>query len=311
MKILVTGGSGFLGSNVANHFAGKGHDVTVYDNLSRPGVMANLKWLLANHRNIEFIEGNVENKKLTYSMKDKDVVFHFAGQVGVQASIDNPRHDFNVNALGTLNVLEYARKQKTPPLVIFASTNKVYGDIDKKDPISESQSLSFCTPYGCSKGAAEQYVLDYARVFKVPTVVLRMSCIYGDRQFGTEEQGWLCHFTRAQLKGEPITIYGDGTQRRDVLYISDYIRLMEMLVENKDKVKGQVFNIGGGPNNNINIGTAVQLIGVKDISYKDWRPSDQHTYISNISKIEKAIGWKPEVGVQEGLERLKKWAQTI
>jgi CDP-paratose 2-epimerase len=311
MKILVTGGAGFIGSNVANHFAGKGHDVTIYDNLSRPGVMANLKWLLENHRNIEVIEDDIEIKDLTYALRDKDVVFHFAAQVGVQESIANPRHDFNVNTLGTFNLLEYARKQEKPPFIIFASTNKVYGDIDNKDPISERQTLSFCTPYGCSKGAAEQYVLDYYRVFKVPTVVLRMSCIYGDRQFGTEEQGWLCHFARAKFKEEPITIYGDGTQRRDILHIDDYVHLMEMLIENKDNVKGQVFNIGGGPDNHINIGTAAQLIGVKDISYKDWRPSDQHTYISNISKIEKTIAWKPTIGVSEGLERIQEWAKQI
>lgn len=306
MKILITGGCGFIGSNVAHYFAGKGHDITIYDNLSRDGVIANLKWLLDNHRNIEVIENNVESRELTYCIKDKDVVFHFAAQVGVQESIRNPRQDFNVNALGTLNVLEYAREQKKHPFIVFASTNKVYGDIQKIEPINESQPLSFCTPYGCSKGSAEQYVLDYSRIYNIPSVVLRMSCIYGNRQFGTEEQGWLAHFVRS----DNITVYGDGTQRRDALYIDDYVRLMQMLVDNKEIVKGQVFNIGGGVNNTISVNEALSIFG-KKAKYADWRPSDQHTYISDITKIGKTIGWKPEISVPEGLERLKKWVQTI
>lgn len=302
MKILVTGGAGFIGSNVAKAFAAEGHKVFVLDNFSRPGVGVNANWL-AQSNNIFIIEGDIREKVVC---EVPDVVFHFAGQVGVQQSISNPREDFSINAQGTFDLLENLKKYK--PLFVFASTNKVYGDIQVDAPVNESQQLSFCTPYGCSKGAAEQYVLDYYRVYGMPTVVLRMSCIYGNRQFGTEEQGWLCHFMRN--KENPVTVYGDGTQVRDTLYIDDYVRLCLMLVANKGRVKGEVFNIGGGKDNAISINEALKKIGNKKITYSDWRPSDQKYYVSDITKIKQAIGWEPQISVDEGLEKLKVWIQN-
>lgn len=319
MKVLITGGAGFIGSNVANTLLRDGHSVVIYDNLSRPGVYKNILWIInktISPKKMSFFQNNIVYYKwlLKKAMENVDIVFHFAGQVGVQSSIDNPRNDFNVNALGTLNVLEAARLSGKNPMVIFASTNKVYGEFDKRTPVSESQPLSFCTPYGCSKGAAGQYVLDYHRIYGLPTVVLRMSCIYGARQFGTEEQGWLAHFMYSHIKKEPITVFGDGTQRRDALFVDDYVDLCKMLMENKEKVAGKAFNIGGGPKNTISVNEALskmaEMVGKTKVSYTDWRPSDQHTYISDISKIKKAIGWEPKVGIEEGLKRLEGWCKN-
>jgi len=320
MKILVTGGAGFIGSNVANALLKDRHSVVIYDNLSRPGVYKNFTWLAGNKEKetlrMSFFQSDiVDYKKLEEAVEDVDVIFHFAGQVGVQSSIDNPRDDFNVNASGTFNVLEAARLSEKHPMVVFASTNKVYGEFDKRPPVSESQPLSFCTPYGCSKGSAGQYVLDYHRIYGLPTVVLRMSCIYGARQFGTEEQGWLAHFMLFHIKKEPITVFGDGTQRRDALFVDDYVDLCKMLIENKKKVAGKVFNIGGGPKNTISVNEALskmaKMVGKTKVSYTDWRPSDQHTYISDISKIKKAIGWEPKIGIDGGLKRLEEWCRNL
>lgn len=306
MKILCTGGAGFIGSNVAMSFAKKGHKVFVIDNLSRKDVEKNVEWLIKSN-NIFINQQDIRDK---FSGESPDVIFHFAAQTGVMPSIDNPVEDFFINAQGTLNVLEYARMFKNKPLITYASTNKVYGDIEVDKPISESYPLSFCTPYGCSKGAADQYMRDYYRVFNVPTVVLRMSCIYGNRQMGNEaENGWLCHFARNVDK--PVTIYGDGTQIRDALYIDDYVDLMHKLVENKDEVKGEVFNIGGGPHNTVSVNEVLKKIGNKKITYTDWRPSDQKYYVSDIHKIKDYIGWEPKIGVDEGIERLKEWVKEL
>lgn len=311
MKILITGGCGFIGSNVAQAFLKDRHHVTLYDNLSRPNVYRNLMWLILHNTRIKFIQGNVEDQeKIEQVIKDLeiDVIFHFASQVGVTASILDPRFDFNSNVVGTFNVLEGARKSDKKPMIIFASTNKVYGDFETNKPISEKQPLSFCTPYGCSKGAGEQYVLDYSRIYDIPTVVLRMSCIYGTRQWGTEEQGWLAHFMFSKHQDKPITIYGDGSQVRDVLFIDDYVRLCKLLVENKDKVSGEAFNIGGGPENQISVMEAVKKIG-NEYKFEDWRPSDQRFYVSDIDKVKKVLGWKPEIGVEEGLKKLQEWVK--
>lgn len=304
MKVLVTGGAGFIGSNVAKSFADKGHTVVVVDNLVRPGVEKNVEWLKESGIKIQF--KNAYNIK---SLHGYDVVFHYAGQVGVQTSIDNPAHDLGSNLLTTFNLLELARKEKVKPMILFASTNKVYGDFETHEPVSEKQPLSFCTPYGCSKGAADQYMLDYFRVYGVPTVVLRMSCIYGNRQMGTEEQGWLCHFMRN--KDNPVTVYGDGTQVRDALYIDDYVRLMHALVENKEKVAGHVFNVGGGKENAVSVNEVLKMIGNKKISFSDWRPSDQKYYVSDITKVTKMTGWKPKINVSQGLEELQVWVNQL
>jgi CDP-paratose 2-epimerase len=310
MKILITGGAGFIGSNVANSFLEKGHHVYTVDNYSREGSLKNLQWLTQRYSKtgrFVAIENNISHPESQRWVRDIDVIFHYAGQVGVQASIENPTKDLRENIIGTFNILEYARKFSNKPLVVFASTNKVYGDIEVDKPVYETMPLSFCTPYGCSKGAADQYMLDYYRVFNVPTVVLRMSCIYGNRQLGTEEQGWLCHFMRN--KDNPVTIYGDGTQVRDALYIDDYVTLMHKLVENK--VAGQVFNIGGGIQNTISVNEALEKIGNTNVTYTDWRPSDQKYYVSNIHKIKDYTGWEPTIGVDEGLERLKEWVKEL
>ncbi len=305
MKILVTGGAGFIGSNVAMSFAEAANKVIILDNISRKGVNKNLSWLLKSN-NI-FI--NNQDVRDPIRGESPDVIFHFAAQTGVVTSVENPMEDFDVNAKGTLNILEYARSLDKKPLVIFASTNKVYGEV-AYNPINESQPLSFCTPYGCSKGTADQYVRDYYRVYGIPTVVLRMSCIYGRRQMGTErENGWLCHFMRNI--NNPITVYGDGRQVRDALCIDDYVRLMWMLVENVDKVKGEVFNIGGGVENVISVNDAIKEIGNTNVTYADWRPSDQKYYVSDVSKIERFIGWKPRVTVSDGLERLRTWVKEL
>lgn len=318
MNILITGGAGFIGSNVANYFLSQGHKVTTLDNYSRPGVIDNIRWLTKTHKgNISCIEADVENKDLSYAVREKDVIFHFAAQVGVQYSLENPHHDFLVNAYGTLRLLEAVAKNGRLPLVVFASTNKVYGEIQVEQPVSEKQPLSFCTPYGCSKGCAEQYVLDFSRHSGVRTVVFRMSCVYGTRQFGTEEQGWLCHFMRN--KHGRVTVYGDGTQVRDVLFIDDYVRLCAMLVERlnkepfyfKDNIKGQAFNIGGGEKNVISVNQALERIGNKKVTYSGWRASDQHYYVSDITKIKTLLGWEPQIGVDEGLERLKQWVKSL
>lgn len=316
MKVLVTGGAGFIGSNLTERLLKDGHLVTIYDNLVRKNVYKNLFWVLTRNKGVRFFQCDVADYEKVKRAVDKiDVIFHFAGQVGVGESIKNPRQDFNDNVVGTFNILEAAREGGRYPLVVVASTNKVYGDIDIREPIGEDQPLSFCTPYGCSKGAGEQYTLDYCRIHGLPTVVLRMSCIYGTRQFGTEEQGWLAHFMFSHVKEEPITIYGDGTQRRDALFIDDYVDLCRLLMKNKKKVAGKVFNIGGGPENTVSVSEAIakmaKSVGKTKISYDDWRPSDQHTYISDISKIKKVIGWEPKISVDEGLERLEKWARSI
>jgi len=307
MNILITGGAGFIGSNVARSFLEEGHDVVIMDNLSRTGVRDNLNWL-SEFPKLQFFNHDI-SVEFPAPLVDFDVVFHFAAQVGVQSSLSNPTHDFKVNAWGTFWLLENIRKMKTKPLVVFASTNKVYGDIQIDRPVSEDQPLSFCTPYGCSKGAADQYMLDYHRVYGVNSVVLRMSCIYGERQMGTEEQGWLCHFMRR--REESVTIYGDGSQMRDILYIDDYVGLMHTLVDMKERVAGQVFNIGGGRENVISISRALRLIGNKNVFYKDWRPSDQKYYVSDISKIRRFTRWRPQIDEAEGLKRLEQWIKKL
>ncbi len=306
MKILVTGACGFIGSNVSMSFANAGHEVTALDNLSRAGTEKNLAWLKEN-KNITFVKTDIRDH---FNFGEFDVIIHLASQTGVIPSIDDPVEDFEVNARGTLNILEYARQMEKKPLVIFASTNKVYGDVRGEKPITENESLSFCTPYGCSKGTGDQYMLDYYRVYGLPTVVLRMSCIYGDRQLGTErENGWLCHFMRNI--DNPVTVYGDGTQQRDALYIDDYVKLIYELIWHQEEVQGQVFNIGGGPENVVSVNEVLTKIGNTNVTYADWRPSDQKYYVSDITKITRTTRWKPTIGIDEGLERLSKWVKEL
>jgi CDP-paratose 2-epimerase len=328
--ILITGGAGFVGSNLVNALLTDGHPVTVFDSLVRPGTERNLEWLRTQHpRSLTFIPGDVRDPEaVSAACAEADVVYHLAGQVAVTTSVDDPRSDFEVNALGTFNVLEGARASGRRPVVVFTSTNKVYGGMEdveiRREPsryvyrdlsrgVPESRPLDFHSPYGCSKGAADQYVRDYSRIYDLPTVVFRMSCIYGPHQFGNEDQGWLAHFMIAASSGEPISIYGDGLQVRDALYVGDLVRAFRLAVERIDTTAGNVYNIGGGPANTISVwsefGPAVtELLGAQpDVTFEPWRPGDQLCYISDVKKAAAEFDWCPEVDLSTGLRRLWEW----
>jgi CDP-paratose 2-epimerase len=326
--ILVTGGAGFIGSNLADHFLGKGEDVAIYDNFSRKGAERNAEWLKSRHPKIRIIRADTRDfAQLKKAAESADAIYHTAGQVAVTTSVTNPREDFEVNALGAFNVLEAARAAKTDPTVIFTSTNKVYGGMDdvkvaeKKTrwdyeslPFGapESQPLDFHSPYGCSKGAADQYMRDYARIYDLKTAVFRMSCIYGTRQFGTEDQGWVAYFTLASVFGWPLKIYGDGKQIRDILFVSDLVNAFDLATKNISKTKGQVFNMGGGAANTISLLELLDYLKVltgkkKEVTFSDWRPGDQKVYFSDIRKAKKVFGWEPKVGKEAGIRTLYEW----
>lgn len=332
MKILITGGAGFIGANAAKRFLDKGCDVFVFDNLSRRGTEWNLKWLQQN-KNLKFIKGDIRkyNEILDVFKKNKDfdVVFHFAAQVAVTTSVLNPREDFDINALGTFNLLEAIRETKADPVILYSSTNKVYGGMtdikivkkknryqykDYPKGISEERILDFHSPYGCSKGTADQYMIDYSRIYGLKTVVFRQSCIYGYRQFGIEDQGWVAWFTIAAMLNKQITIYGDGMQVRDVLFIDDLINAYELAIKNIEKVKGQAFNIGGGPKNTLSL---LELISFLEkffnkkipLKFSDWRPGDQPVFICNIDKARKFLKWQPKITPQVGVKLLYEWVK--
>lgn len=334
MRILITGGAGFIGCNLARRLLEGGHVVTVLDNLSRPRTQHNLDWLrsLADNTGgiLEFIQADVRDPEvLITAARDTHAIFHLAGQVAVTASVQDPWNDFAINAVGTLNVLEAARRSPTRPIVLYSSTNKVYGAMedvpvveeatryryqDLPGGISESQQLDFHSPYGCSKGCGDQYVRDYARIYGLKTVVFRQSAIYGPRQFGVEDQGWAAHFIIATQIGKSITIYGDGKQVRDLLYIDDLIDFYELALQNIDTATGQIYNVGGGPANTISIWAEFQplisrLAGqpIPPPRYHEWRPGDQSVCILGIEKAARELGWHPQVGVEEGLTRLWEW----
>ena len=330
---LVIGGAGFVGCNLVNSLLSEGRDVTVFDAFLRPGTHENLTWLRANsHRaQLRVITEDIRNfDAVKAAVADANTVYHLAGQVAVTSSVSDPRTDFDINALGTLNVLEAARLSGHRPTIIFTSTNKVYGGMDKVevveephrysfakvDGIAETQPLDFHSPYGCSKGAADQYVRDYARIYDLPTVVFRMSCIYGPRQFGTEDQGWVAHFTIAALTGKRITIYGNGKQVRDILFIDDLVRALRLAADHIDSVRGEVFNIGGGPSNALSVwaefGELLRQITGKAISphFDAWRPGDQPCYISNIQKARDRLGWDPLIDKHNGIRRLGEWVSS-
>ncbi|HEY5119301.1 MAG TPA: GDP-mannose 4,6-dehydratase [Anaerolineales bacterium] len=331
MKILITGGAGFIGTHLAKHFSDRGDRIAVLDNLSRRGSELNLRWLEERIPGLEFIRGDVRDAAtVVRAAQGREAIFHLAAQVAVTTSVTNPREDFEINAIGTFNALEAARTSKPNPIFIYTSTNKVYGGMERakvvEDParyrladlplgVAEDWPLDFHSPYGCSKGAGDQYVRDYARIYGLPTVVFRQSAIYGERQFGVEDQGWLAHFVISATLGRPITIYGDGKQVRDMLYVGDLVRAFERAVEQMETVRGGVFNIGGGPGFTLTIWSETgpmleQLSGrTLDVRYGKWRPGDQKVYVSDIRKAQRELGWKPEVGPKEGLARLWKWAQ--
>lgn len=330
-KVLVTGGAGFVGSNCVAALAGEGARVIVYDNLSRRGTEKNLAWLRESCGDrIEVMEEDIRDfDSLRHAVEGVDVIYHLAGQVAVTTSVVDPRDDFEVNALGTFNVLEAARMQDEKPVVIFTSTNKVYGKMEDIGivegetryrfkgnfaGIAEARPLDFYSPYGCSKGAADQYVRDYGRIYGIPTVVFRMSCIYGPRQFGNEDQGWVAHFLIAGMKGEPLTIYGDGKQVRDVLYVDDLVRAFRMAVEKIEVAGGKIYNIGGGPENTMSLLELLDIMRVShgyrgEPAFSEWRPGDQPIYVSDISRVTRELGWKPEIGREDGVGRLRKWIE--
>jgi CDP-paratose 2-epimerase len=329
--ILITGGAGFIGSNLADRLAGEGHEILVYDALSRPGVERNLAWLKQRHGGqVTHIAGDVRDEdQLVRAAADAKAVFHMAAQVAVTTSLADPREDFEINVKGTVNLLDAVRVRSEPVPVIFASTNKVYGDLadiefdtlhDRYEPksyaarrgIDESRPLDFHTPYGCSKGAADQYLLDYARSFGVPTVVFRMSCIYGQRQMGTEDQGWVAHFLIRALEDKPITIYGDGRQVRDILDVADAVNAYTRALANIDRVSGRAFNLGGGPFNAVSLLELIdemRAITRRDIelSFEDWRQGDQRWFVANTAAAQAALDLPKRRDWRDGVARLAEW----
>jgi CDP-paratose 2-epimerase len=330
-RILITGGAGFIGSNLANRLIGEGHEVTIFDNLSRFGCEANLQWLRELHGS-EAFHLNVGNLTdfvgVLQATEGMDRIYHLAGQVSVIRSVENPRQDFEDNALGTFNVLEGARLVGNKPIIIYSSTNKVYGSMEDvgitteptryrfvhlSSGVPETWPLDLYSPYGCSKGAGEQYMHDYARIYGLRTVVIRQSCIYGDRQFGMEDQGWLAWFMIAALTGWPITIYGDGKQLRDVLFIDDLLEAYEAAVQHISLAAGQIYNIGGGPENTISVWAELGAL-VEDlfghpipVDCAEWRIGDQRVYVSDIRKADRELGWRPRISVRDGITRLFRW----
>jgi CDP-paratose 2-epimerase len=318
-RILITGGAGFLGVNAAVHLIEHGWHATILDNLSRGGTERNLKWLVTQHpARTTFIKEDVRDASaLTEHVKNQDAILHLAAQVAVTTSLLDPETDFEINARGTLNLLEATRKHNPEAPFVFASTNKVYGKLDHNSgPCKETTPLDFHSPYGCSKGTADQYVRDYARCFHMNTVVLRQSCIYGAHQYGTEDQGWVAHFVHSILGNRPLTIYGDGTQVRDLLDARDLSALYETVIEKIDKTRGEVYNVGGGEPNQRSLLEVIEQIGelVKrkpQYTFSEWREGDQTYYVSDISKAKKDLGWEPRIQFDRGLEDLAAWAASL
>lgn len=330
MKWLITGGAGFIGCNTVKRLMEMSYEVIVLDNLSRVGSDINLA-SLKKHGKFDFIKGDVRNfnklKSTFQNHKNIDVVLHLAAQVAVTTSVSNPREDFEINAIGTFNICEAVRLFSPESILLYSSTNKVYGAMDDinvvekdgryeyadlKNGISETRSLDFHSPYGCSKGSADQYVIDYSRIYNLRTVSLRQSCIYGYHQFGIEDQGWVAWFIINTILNRPITIYGDGKQIRDILFIDDLVNAYLLTIKHIDTAKGKAYNIGGGSNNTMSLLellTLLERLGGKKIIYKysDWRPGDQKVFVSNIEKAKKDLYWVPKILKDEGVKLLYEW----
>ncbi len=328
---FITGGAGFIGSNYVSRLLERGKRVTIYDNLSRAGAARNLAWLQDKFgaKAFQLVKGDVRDAELLLSAShEAEAIIHLAAQVAVTTSVTKPREDFEINALGTFNVLEAARLNERKPVVIYASTNKVYGEMvdvrvveddtrwhyaDLPMGCPETQPLDFHSPYGCSKGCGDQYVRDYARIYDLPTVILRQSCIYGERQFGVEDQGWVAWMIIAAITGRTLTINGDGKQIRDILYVEDLLNAYDAAISKIEKIKGQVFNLGGGPNNTMSIWTEFgpmleKMLGRKvPVQRSDWRPGDQKVFVADIRKASAELGWMPKTGVAEGVSKLFSW----
>jgi CDP-paratose 2-epimerase len=331
-KVLVTGCAGFIGSHLAEYFLREGCDVIGVDDLSRKGAEKNLR-LLQEYSNLEFFKCDIRDfEKMAEIFKNRgpfELILHEAGQVAVTTSVVNPREDFETNALGTLNMLEATRQYSPDAFFEFSSTNKVYGKMedvrvvekesryeyaDSSFGIAENYPLDFYSPYGCSKGSADQYVRDYSRIYGLKTVVLRQSCIYGTRQFGVEDQGWVAWFIIASLLEKPITIYGDGKQIRDVLWVDELIDAYVRLYHHAERVQGEIFNIGGGPENTLSLLELVEALKKEGVlkrapGHAAWRPGDQKVYVSNVNKVRDAVGWNPVTGPEMGVRRLVEWAK--
>jgi CDP-paratose 2-epimerase len=333
--VLITGGAGFIGTNLAHRIAAAGVEVLIYDALVRPGVERNLAWLRAQHgARVHFEHADTRDaERLRAAVARAGWVYHFAAQGAVTSSLEDPRHDFDVNLGGAINLLEAARACDEPPPVVFTSTNKVYGSLDylrlqrhatryvptstamRRSGISEACPLDFHSPYGCSKGAADQYVLDYARSYGLATAVFRMSCIYGRHQHGTEGQGWVAHFVLRALRGEPLTIYGDGLQVRDVLFADDLVDALLLAQARMPALRGQAFNIGGGPDRAVSLIEIVDLIERLHgrpvaIEHGEWRAGDQRYFVSDTRKFRQATGWTPQYSAAAGVAALFEWLST-
>lgn len=332
-RVLITGGAGFIGCNLADRLLRDGQRVTVFDNLSRRGADRNLHWLRARHGDrLRFVHGDIRApESLQNPIAAADLVFHLASQTAVTTSVRDPRADFEANALGTFNVLEAIRLAGHFPILLYASTNKVYGGMEDEPVIegatrysyrdlprgvAETQPIDLHSPYGCSKGAADQYVHDYARIYDLPTIVFRQSCIYGPRQMGVEDQGWVAWFLIALLTGKPITIYGNGKQVRDLLYIDDLVEAFVLATGNIDRTGGQIYNIGGGIDNALSVWWELKPIleqaldrAIPDPPFAPWRPGDQPIFVADTRKAARDFGWTPRTDVRDGIGKLAAWVQ--
>ena len=330
MKALIIGGAGFIGCNIARRLIDQRDEVLVFDNLSRKGTHSNLRWLQSLGP-VQFFKGDIRQsgplEEVFRNHPDIDVVYHMAAQVAVTTSVTNPREDFEINALGTFNVLEAIRSTRTDPILIFASTNKVYGGMedvqiveqdgryayrDFPEGIPEDRLLDFHSPYGCSKGAADQYVRDYARIYGLRTITFRQSCIYGYRQFGIEDQGWVAWFTIQAVLDRPISIYGDGKQVRDMLFVDDLVDAYQRAIRDIETTSGKIYNLGGGPRNKMCLHDLIaNLEALTDrklrYHYDEWRPGDQPVFVCNVEKAKADFGWEPHTSPEQGVKKLFEW----
>ncbi len=329
--VLITGGAGFIGINTADYYHKKKYNVIILDNFSRKGVEKNISWFKKTHKaNYQILKYDLRqiSRKLDSIVAKADIIFHFAGQVAVTTSVENPYDDFLINALGTLNLLEAIRKSKKNPILIYSSTNKVYGDLEgvpvkelktrysfKKLPrgIDEKTQLDFHSPYGCSKGSADQYIRDYSRIYGIKSIVFRQSCIYGPHQYGYEDQGWVAWFLIAGMLDKKLTIYGNGKQVRDLLHITDLINAYDLAIEKINVTKGQIYNVGGGTKNSLSIWLEFrplleQLLRKKiKVTFKKQRPGDQSIFIADSTKAWKDFGWRPKINLKKGITSLYEW----